>query len=69
MVKEAIHERVRTVCFHLNKLEQGKLTCQKNQDSGYCSDPKMKRADKTKEGLRMQEWKNQTFIVFLSRML
>jgi len=35
----------------------------------YCGDPRKKEQIKTKEGLGMEEWKNQTLIVLPSPML
>ena len=44
--------------------KEAKESALKMEDCG----PKDERADKIKEGLGMQEQKNQTFIIFPSRM-
>ena len=42
--------------------------CDTKMGRGRSSDPRTKRTDKTKEGLGMQEQKNQTLIVFSTPM-
>ena len=48
---------------HKQGIKKGQRTGPKIKEREECGDPRTKEQIKTKEGLGMQEWKNQTLII------